>query len=365
MKTADDFKRAIGSADEAFSACVRRTVAQLIANEEEPGVKKLHTGLVVGFVLLLMSTIAIAAAAKWGVLDFLTERSGGGAPLPETAGFVETDIAQRGGHTDCATIALREAVYDGNAVYMVLEAKPTSDDILLIGPDAMPDDRMVNFGTQFTEQDGTLSDYAVAHNKSRLVWLSLGDRATQEGLDGVVDAVDYLLEEDGTLVFMVKGTVAEKAAELPISLVCVTTEQIEQTYQKQSASLDFTLTKTPDSERAASAQSAVFADCGVEVTQVALSRSPIATYVRIAFSVIDREAFAQKGDGLWFEFLDENDKRIEGGAIGMGSVEQVAEGEYVQTDSLAAMETLPDSVTLRAYNCWTKERYDTATIPLK
>lgn len=30
-----------------------------------------------------------------------------------------------------------------------------------------------------------------------------------------------------------------------------------------------------------------------------------------------------------------------------------------QTDSLAAMDALPDTVTLRAYNCWTKERYET------
>lgn len=362
MKTADDFKHAIGTADEAFAACVRRSVAQLIASEEEPKVKK-H-GWIITFALLLMSAVALATAAKWGVLDFLT-RSSTGAPLPEATELIQTDIAQHGGETAAATISLREAVYDGNAVYMVLEAKPTSNDILLIGPDAMPEDKMVNFGSQFTEKDGTLADYALTRNKCRLVWVSLGDAAAQDGLDGIVDSIDYLLEEDGTLAIMIKGANLGNTETLPVSLVCVTNEQTVDQPQNQRATLDFTLSKAPDGVRATSTQNAVFADCGVEVTQITLTQSPIATYVRITFNVIDEAAFAQTDDGLWFEFLDESDRRLAGGAIGIGSVSQCADGGYEQIDSLFAMETLPDAVTLRAYNCWTKDRYETHTIPLK
>ena len=73
------------------------------------------------------------------------------------------------------------------------------------------------------------------------------------------------------------------------------------------------------------------------------------------------EKYRLTDDGLWFEYLDENGDIIGSGALGGGSIGPINESTLRnrQTDSLAAMDALPDTVTLRAYNCWTKERYET------
>ena len=47
-----------------------------------------------------------------------------------------------------------------------------------------------------------------------------------------------------------------------------------------------------------------------------------------------------------------------------GEVARQEDGSLVQSGSLAAQNGLPESVTLRAYNCWTKERYETNELTL-
>ena len=51
-------------------------------------------------------------------------------------------------------------------------------------------------------------------------------------------------------------------------------------------------------------------------------------------------------------------------AIGGGSVGPIDEStlRYRQTENLSAMQTLPKALTVHAYNCWTKERYETQVI---
>lgn len=374
MKTSDDFKRAIGPADEAFTACVRRTLTQCkVMEEEEPMKKKISTGLVLALVLLLAAAAALAAATQWGILDFLSSYNQN--VLPDAANLIQKNVTQTGGVSELATFALREGLYDGNEVYMVIEAHPASENLLLLGPDLTPDDAMRHLGPKFEGNNVTINDYAASAGKT-IVNINLADQRMYDGLDGVVSSIDYLLEEDGTLVLMVRGELSSEATELPIELICFanTTEdgaKAQSALDLKQTKLAFTLSSTPGGTGKQSAQSVVFADCGVEVDSVTLTPSALCTYVRIGYRVIDAEAFAKADDGLWFEFLDKNGARIEDG-VGGGSVEPqdalASPGDgayYVQTSSLAAMNELPQTLTLRGYNCWTKDRYEAHEVEIK
>ena len=44
---------------------------------------------------------------------------------------------------------------------------------------------------------------------------------------------------------------------------------------------------------------------------------------------------------------------------------KAAKNSLVQSGSLAAREELPETVTLRAYNCWTRERYESHELILE
>ena len=72
---------------------------------------------------LILATAALAVANHWGLFDFLNSGQSGGA-LPEAAEIVATDPPQEGGEGELASFKLREAVYDGEYVYMVVDATP-------------------------------------------------------------------------------------------------------------------------------------------------------------------------------------------------------------------------------------------------
>lgn len=363
MKTCEDFKRAIGPADEHFVLHVHQTLAQL--NKEEQPVKKLSTGLVIAVSILLIAAVAIAAATQWGILDFFNRQGNSASVLPEAAQMIQKQIAQEGGQTDYASFSLREAVFDGHDVYLVLAAKPANDKILLIGPDLEPDDHMSNFGPLFDMSSTTVAEYAAQSGKEQIVRVSIADSEMLRGEDGVVGSIDFIMEEDGTLVLMIQGSHAYTGKPLPLELLCHATPLGDDASEKSVASLSFTLDASLNETSVKSTQSAVFADCGVEVTSITLTASPIATYARIEFAVVDEDAYAQTDGGLWFEFLDENGERLPGGVSGTASIGSEDDIHFVQLDSIAATEGLPQSVTLRGYNCWEKNLYETHTFEMK
>lgn len=370
MKTSDDFRRAMSQAGPAFEAAVRRTLAQLQSNEEEHPVKKLSTGLVIALSILLIVTIAVAAAAQWGIFDFLSYRGWADRALPDARQLVQTKVPQQSGATEHAAFTLREAVYDGEKTYLVVAAAPVKENVLLVGPDTLPEDPMIDLGPQFAGSALSVADYARQQGKDMLVSVSVADRAAMQGLEGCVNSLDYILEEDGSLVLMITGNKPSSDAELPIELSCCTTPLGEGVAATDRTTLSFTLANAQNKASVSSVssrQSAIFADCGVEVTSVALTASPMNTYARIEFTVTDRDAYAKTDDGLWFEFLDENGQRIPSGTDGGGSVEPTGSDglSFVQKVSLAAMKQLPKTVTLRGYNCWEKNRYETHTFEME
>ena len=126
-----------------------------------------------------------------------------------------------------------------------------------------------------------------------------------------------------------------------------------------------TLTADGDTDIFVSAEPAVYADAGVRVDCVRIEVKPQELDATVEFTVIDEAAFAATDDGLWFEFIDPQStetayasQRLTGGLSGSDSVEDLGGGRYVQTETLAKNE-LRDTYTLRAYNCWEKNRYET------
>ena len=134
---------------------------------------------------------------------------------------------------------------------------------------------------------------------------------------------------------------------------------------QQETELAFTLDDANRHNTLASSQSAEYPSCGVRVDSVRLTASPMALYYEIHFTVTDEAAYAATEDGVWFEFLDANGNALPDGATRGAEVQPQADGSLVQSGSLAAREELPETVTLRAYNCWTQERYESHELTLE
>lgn len=374
MKRADDFKRAIGPADPAFESRIHRTLAELSHKEEERPVKRFSVSLGLVLAIVLLAAVALAAANQWGVMDFLDNRFGVEV-LPEATGLIQQDVPQEGGKADLATFTLREAVLDGRDIFMVVAIAPADGETLLLGVDAMPGDPTGFMGQRFADMNMTIADYAAQQGKTKLVHTNIGEDTDALGMEGIINSLDFVLEEDGTLVYILTGGLTTDEDTVPVTLRCITIPFTADgaNYDmdaRQEVSLSFTLQSADVKAEVSSVEPAVYADCGVRVDRVTLSSSAMSTHVRLEYTVIDEAAYALTDDGLWFEFLDGNGERIATGANGSGSIGPIDENEenptrFVQIDSLTAMESLPEKVIVRGYNAWEKNRYETHAFEMK
>ena len=387
-----DFRTAFGKPDADFVSCVQYTLRRLREEEERPVKRKLRLSAAIAVAAcLILATAAFAAVSHWGLFDFLDQGGDSGA-LPEAAEIVATDPPQQGGAGELASFRLRETVYDGEYVYMVVDATP-ADGILLLGPGLLPPDAM----RDLTKEDSdamTIGEYAEANDlQMAIVGISTA-AAAEEGAEDAITSFDWRLEADGTLVFMLSGDAPRGAGDaLETTLLCSVTplvsapegegiimqyfeEDGEEPVSKyigydvdeahiQRSELAFALTAAGSAEAQAYDLGAAYPGCGVRVERVTFEPSPMALYYEIRFTITDEAAYAATEDGVQFEFLDANGERLPDGATMSGQTAAQADGSLVQSGSLSAQSDPSQVAALRAFNCWTKERYESHELTLE
>ena len=390
-----DFRRAFGDPDAAFVFTVKNTLRRLDEEEKKPVKRKMRVSAAIAVAAcLIISTAAFAAANHWGLFDFLNQGQSGSAPLPEAIEILATEPPQEGGSGELADFQLREAVYDGEYAYLVVDVTPKQE-LLLIGPGYGLEDPM-RLMTGDSANSLTIGEYAEQNNlQMAYVTISSALDALGEEFIHSIDSIDCHWEEDGTLRLTLTCTVSEQeGSAFTSTLQCSVMPLIpaaseedailygyyeenadEPTYastgyvtdeeNQQETERAFTLDDANRHNTLASSQSAEYPSCGVRVDSVRLTASPMALYYEIHFTVTDEAAYAATEDGVWFEFLDANGNALPDGATRGAEVQPQADGSLVQSGSLAAREELPETVTLRAYNCWTQERYESHELTLE
>ncbi len=363
MRKIDDFQNAFGTSDDSFQRNVFRTLAALQESEKVRPMKHTRKRLSIAVVcacFLIVATTALAATNTWGILDFLKGRRSNVHVSPDID-IVQRDIPQETNDTlELASFKVREGVFDGQSAYIVVEIRPNNPDYLLLGVDTLLSDPLENLGPLYANKSGTVADYARANNKTPLhTWVGI----TQLPLY----SADFVLEEDGTLVYMINGR-PEAANNSEWDLRCGVAPFLEDDIDmknEQTMELSFTLQNMDDYPSITNVESADYEDCGVRIDKITMTGTPMAIYTEIEFSVIDQEKFLKTENGLWFEFLDENDNRLPNGAAGAAHIEQIDENHYIQKDSISAAQDLPDKVIVRGYNGMDKTRYETHNLKMK
>jgi len=385
MRDLNKLISAFGQADDGFKTNVYRTLASLQRSEEKKIVKKLNlrVAIVAAVVCVVMvSTTALALTNTWGIMDFLTGFRTGIEVLPDAEDIIQKEVPQEGGESEMVAFSVREAIFDGQHIYIVAEARPTNSKYLLLGTDAMPSDPASGMGVFVSGENGTIKDYARKNDKTMLrTWVGM----ESSGYSGTT-SISFVLESDGTLVYMLSGEYDGGADELNLALACGFAPFLEQdgkdiidTLHTQKIPLAVTLHSSGTTNTAVSTSSAVFEDCGVRVDAITLTSSPMSIYAEIEFTVINEEKYAKTDGGLWFEFLDENGERLPDGADSEGYIRPIGgadseehmstlgdgETRFLQKTSIQAAEFLPDEVILRGYNAWEKTRYETHAFEMK
>lgn len=212
MKTGDDLRRALGEMDEGFEKRARTTLSLLRLNQKEEKVmrKKWTTGILIALLALAMTCGAVAAGEHWGLLQFL----GRYLDYDQTEGVtqaVQTAIPQTGGETASAVMTVEEAVYDGEAFYIVVAIRPRDSCTMLLTEDSSPDDAVYNIAQRYAlpepEKNVAIRDWAKERGMDRFALVSV-DMGDVYGL-----SVSSNWEEDGTLQLLLSGVLPGDGAQ--------------------------------------------------------------------------------------------------------------------------------------------------------
>ena len=347
------------------------------SEERKPKMKrKFSAALVFALAAVLAVAVALAVANRKGVLDFLSYSE---ATLPENAAdYVQTDVAA--GEQDGLHAVVREVVYDGHRLWATVDINMDGEKPLLTGLDYGLDDEEKWAWLRHDESgtdDRTILDVYKAENYTDAYYIvaSVYDEDDEKNNT----SCEAHLQDDGTLTFYESLVFEQEKAEREIT-VSVRAFKYEEKdgrmnlNQKPMAELKFHFTakaSAVDEETTVSVEPVEYESIGVRVDRVTVTTKPLEMDYAIEYTVVDAEKFAQTDDGLWFEFIDPNStetepyaQRLKDGFSRTGETTPVDDTHYRQTGTLS-LDEKADSYTLRAYECWEKQRFDTHEIQMK
>ena len=351
--------------------------------EERPMKKKISAVLVVCLVLTLFGAAAIAMAYHTGILDFAGRYTDVYVP-DDAQKYVNSDVLQM--ENDVVSVNVNELYYDGRLSRMTVELQPKDPSTLLLGPTSFPEDSwrdLVHMNGQWDDSDTR----TIAQ-----VWRENGYQAVysvdtwMKPLSGEVTGGtgDNNLSPDGTLTLYCQVEYGDDQPSRDVLFQLFLTpwetplEADSAFLHEKTIRLEAPLTLEADeamNESYISAEPAEYPSVGVRVDQLLINVRPQDIHVVIDYTVTDREAYAKTDGGLWFEFIDPEstaeqpyDQRLQSGLSGGGSVTPLdgdpdTATQFRQTETLGRNE-LHDAYTLRAYECWEKQRFETHTFKM-
>lgn len=354
-----------------------QTIRQ-VQHKEEPILKKKLSATLVFAVILMLCAIALAAASHFGILDFAGRYQNSYVPK-DAQDYVQSNVLHM--ENELVTADISELYYDGLICRVTVDVKPKSNKDMLLGPDMSMEDMWINMTPTQIEMDKECTETA------RDVYQSGGYEAAYrvdselyaEGLPMTDSVGDYHLNEDGTLTLYRQWDFGMAQPERSVTfqlLMLPYTETLDELDTSRISHLEQTITLTEaayDAQTYQNRQAVSFASVGVRIDQITLHVRAQDIHATIDYTVTDEEAYGRLEDGLWFEFINPDSietepylQRLQSGLSGYGAVKRLDEDglRYRQTETLGRNE-LHDVYTLRAYDAWEKDRFETQEVVME
>ena len=340
--------------------------------------RKLSVAMACALIGIMLVTAALAVANHTGLLDFIGQYD---VTLPENAAdFVQTNIAS--GESDGLHVAVQEAIYDGRRLRMTVDLKMDGEKPLLTAMDCALNTpwTFLDRTAAGTEALTVLDAYHVdGYTDLYYIGTSISDGLEDTGEMSMNSwSGDYTLQEDGTLTCYYELTFLEDQPQRTLTFTATAmqyvdkgdTMELNRVNPRAKVEVRIDLTASKDTgERYISDAPVEYESIGVRVDQVLMTVKPLEIDYVISYTITDPEKFAVTDEGLWFEFIDPNSTETEPFAqrlnAGLSTMDTTGNQDLTkvqeQTGSLALSE-LRDTYTMRAYECWNKQRFETHEI---
>ena len=282
MKTGKDFQREFPVMEAGFAGAAQLALAVLHESE-----RKRHSFMrgaaLLTTVLVLMATAAVAAGiSRRNAVDFINENRL--ANMNHAAEDVlASSIIDLPLDTPWAHIILRQAVYDGMAVYLLFEAAPASEGWMIAAGAEYPGrDQAFSHGSSYPA-DVSIRDYAEQQGYTGLLLLEIfADETTGTFFDSAMN-------EDGTCSLMAWAFVKPEYRQQPeltlnLRIHDVSTKRL---YQEEPR-YQVTLPLAGEVCTSASGQTIAIPEAGIEVTSVIVQRTAMTNYILVNYDVMDQ-----------------------------------------------------------------------------
>ena len=279
--------------------------------------KKISMAIALALIAVTLCAAALAAAGRWGMLDF-ADRYSTEHYIPDDAqDYIQTDVAAM--ENEWVTVSVRELYYDGRFSRVTVDVTPKEANTLIVSEDTFMEDPFVNLTNNYV-QDG--------ENDMRPVYQVIQDEGYEQVyaasvfMKGATEDMgmgsgDHMLAEDGTLTLYSQEEYLTDMPEREISISVIVMPFDEPLTVDSYADYDrAAVLETPVTLVAAvnpadaqtgeianvyvSEQSADYPSAGVRVDRVLIEVKPQEIYATVEYTVTDREKYAALDSWLCF-----------------------------------------------------------------
>ena len=337
--------------------------------------RKISVVMACALIGVMLVTVALAVVNHTGVLDFIKRYD---VTLPENAtDYVQTDVASA--ESDGLHAAVREAIYDGRRLRMVVDLSMDGEKPLLTAMDCSLNDPFAWLRRDGSEDGSrTVLDAYRSDGYTELYYLStsISDGAEEDTMNSY--SGDFTLQEDGTLTCYYEICFMDDLPQRSFTFSSTAiqyvekdgTMQLDRDHPIAKVDVNFDLTATEiTEERYVSDAPVEYESIGVRVDQVTMTVKPLEIDYVISYTITDPEKYAVTDEGLWFEFIDPNSteaepsaQRLKAGVTAMDTAGNQDLTKVQEQDGSLALSELRDTYTMRAYECWNKQRFETHEI---
>ena len=340
--TERDLQRVLNESvqDVHLSDTARRRI-RLAAKAERPVRMKKCVAIALAALLMLSATAAIAE--ELGLFDFLA-RMMGQTVLPEANELVQTDLAY--GETEHVTYTIKQAVYDGKSVSLLVEMRAKDEETFLMGPGWWMEDPIggyiYNIEAEAMAEKRTVAQYAADNGYTRFVEPSLS--FIGYGWSCVDEWVD------NTLTVLYSFPAAGDTLTLPFEYFSCEHSLTERSdFQRVPDTITLKANTKPLWE-VSSTESFDAPGFGVRVDSVSITGTVVQSYWTINYTITDVETAYNLG---WnFNLLDMDNEYLPRGVLGGGGGDLPTEigQQLIYSGSFGPMEQPPEQLMILLRN---------------
>lgn len=354
MKYGEDFRREFPNAEEGFKDAMHQSLMTLHGEERRAPMRFKPLIALILVVLLMMSAGIAATIEQWSLFTSVPEYMQ--TASEEEQALMKSSFSPVTTHGRIADVTVREAIYDGFAVYLVLDIRHSDPTIFL-----MPDENAALTDPAGSVVDGWPSDMTLEEYARSLGFISFRRVDVALFLGGMVIPPTLEAYENGIFTFCLRQQILnpDDIMKPSITTQCVTHIKNWSASKVKNGSTildyieaDLTIPAQPLLEVKASPPEVThtFEHCGVALSNVTLYRTMLTTYVTADVSITDQEAFDARTMAYYIRASDSTGNSLPVGYFNVGGIMQHGTTPTYRYSSTVSMHKPPDEISFTEYS---------------